>query len=310
MQRSLNYKHLHYFWAVARAGGVSRAAERLHLTPQTLSAQLKLLESALGVALYRQVGKRLELTEAGRVAFSYADEMFALAGEMGAALRALPRGRLQLLRIGIADALPKSLAHRLLADLPEGEPPVRLVAREGALEGLLAELALHRLDAVLSSRPLPADVSVRAFSHRLGASAVGLFAGSGLRLPQLPWPQPLHAQPLLLPGEDSPLHAGLLQWFERMRVVPRVVAEFDDSALMKTFGAAGAGVFPAPMVIAEEIRRLYDARLLGPVTGVHESYYLLTTQRRLSQPAMLRIQAAAESVFATAGNAAAASAAD
>lgn len=298
MRRPINYKHLHYFWAVARSGGVSRAAEKLHLTPQTLSGQLKQLEASLGVALFRSVGKRLELTEAGRVAYSYADEMFSLAGELGEALRSLPAGRLEVLRVGIADALPKSLAHRLLGPLLEGETGVRLLAREGTLENLLGDLALHRLDVLLCSRNLPASVSVRAFAHRLGDSRVALFAPRALALPKQPFPRRLHGQPLLLPGDDSPLRAGLLDWFERQRVVPRVVAEFDDSALMKVFGRAGAGVFPGPLVIAEEIEQVYQARALGEVEGLRESYYAITTARRISQPVLRRLLDAAGEVFA------------
>ncbi len=300
MRRALNYKHLHYFWAVARAGGVSRAAEQLHLTPQTLSGQLKQLEESLGVALFRMAGKRLQLTEAGRVALSYADEMFSLAGELGDALRALPRGRLQPLRIGIADALPKSLAHRLIEPTMTGDPPVRLIAREGALETLLAELALHRLDLVLASRSLPQAVSVRAFSHRLGDSPVALFAASSLKLPDTEFPRCLHGQPLLLPSADSPVHAGVLAWFERQRVVPLVVGEFDDSALMKAFGRAGAGVFPAPVAIADEIAHVYGAQCIGRIEGLSETYFAITTERRVTNASTLTLLQGAAGVFARA----------
>lgn len=239
--RPLNYKHLHYFWAVARWGGVSRAAERLYLTPQTLSGQIKLLEESVGVALFRQVGKRLELTEAGRLAYSYADEMFSLGAELGEALKGLPGGRVTAFRVGVADAVPKTLAQRLLAPALALDQPVRLVCREGALQPLLADLALHRLDLVLSIRPVPTGLNVRSYNHRLGESAVALYRARALRERQVPFPRSLHGQPLLLPGEDSPLRSRLLEWFEARRVVPRVVGEFDDTALMKAFGAAEIG---------------------------------------------------------------------
>lgn len=294
MRRSLNYKHLHYFWAVVRAGGVTRAAEKLHLTPQTLSGQLKQLEDSVGVALFTPVGKRLELTEAGRVAYSYADEMFSLAAELGEALKALPAGRAQSFRVGVADAVPKSVAHRLIAPAQQQADPIRLICREGKLESLLAELALHRLDCVLSIRPAPAGLSVRSYNHKLGSSAIGLYAPRALELPDQSFPRCLHGQPLLLPSEDSPVRRQLMDWFEEQRIVPQVVGEFDDSALMKTFARAGAGVFPAPIAIRDEIDHAYDALLLGPVADLVESYYAISTERRVSHPGVrAMIEAAA-----------------
>lgn len=284
MRRSLNYKHLHYFWAVVRAGGVTRAAEKLHLTPQTLSGQLKQLEDSVGVALFTPVGKRLELTEAGRVAYSYADEMFSLAAELGEALKALPAGREQSFRVGVADAVPKSVAHRLIAPAQQLADPIRLVCREGKLENLLAELALHRLDCVLSIRPVPPGLSLRSYNHKLGSSAIGLYAARALQLPDMVFPRCLHGQPLLLPSEDSPVRGQLMDWFEEQRVVPHVVGEFDDTALMKTFGRAGGGVFPAPIAIRDEIDHAYDALLLGPTGTIEESYYAISTERRVSHP--------------------------
>ena len=298
MRRSLNYKHLHYFWAVVRAGGVTRAAEKLHLTPQTLSGQLKQLEGSVGVALFTPVGKRLELTEAGRVAYSYADEMFSLAAELGDALTALPAGREQSFRVGVADAVPKSVAHRLIAPAQKLADPIRLICREGKLENLLAELALHRLDCILSIRPAPAGLSLRSFSHKLGSSAIGLYAPRALQLPDKPFPHCLHGQPLLLPSEDSTVRAQLMDWFEQQRVVPHVVGEFDDSALMKAFGRAGAGVFPAPIAIRAEIDHAYNALLLGPVGIVHESYFGISTERRVSHPGVRAMIEAAASALA------------
>jgi LysR family transcriptional activator of nhaA len=298
MRRSLNYKHLHYFWAVVRAGGITRAAEKLHLTPQTLSGQLKQLEESVGVELFTQVGKRLELTEAGRVAYSYADEMFSLAAELGEALKSLPAGRAQSFRVGVADAVPKSIAHRLIAPALRLADPIRLVCREGKLENLLAELALHRLDCVLSIRPVPSGLSVRSYNHKLGSSAIGLYAPRTLVLPGTSFPRCLHGQPLLLPSEDSPVRGQLMDWFEEQRVVPSVVGEFDDTALMKTFARAGAGVFPAPIAIRGEIDHAYDAELLGPVADIDESYYAISTERRVSHPGVLAMIDAAANTFA------------
>ncbi|MEO8012060.1 MAG: transcriptional activator NhaR [Dokdonella sp.] len=299
MRRSLNYKHLHYFWAVVRAGGITRAAEKLHLTPQTLSSQIKQLEDSVGIALFSPVGKRLELTESGRVAYSYADEMFSLAAEMSEALKALPAGHAQSFRVGVADAVPKSLAQRLLAPAQQQVDPVRLICREGKLENLLADLALHRLDCVLSIRPVPPGLNLRSWNHKLGGSPIGLFAPRALKLSPKAYPRCLHGQPLLLPGDDSPVRAQLMDWFEAQRLVPRVVAEFDDTALMKTFGRAGAGVFPAPIAIADEISHAYGSLLLGPAGDIEESYYAISTERRVSHPSVRAVIEAASSALGT-----------
>jgi LysR family transcriptional activator of nhaA len=166
---------------------------------------------------------------------------------------------------------------------------VRLVCREGKLENLLADLALHRLDCVLSIRPVPPGLSLRTWNHNLGGSPIGLFAPRALKLSAKAYPQCLHGQPLLLPGDESPIRAQLMDWFEAQRLVPRVVAEFDDTALMKTFGRAGAGVFPAPVAIADEISQVYDSLLLGPAGNIEESYYAISTERRVSHPSVRAI---------------------
>jgi LysR family transcriptional activator of nhaA len=298
MNRPINYKHLHYFWAVARWGGITRAAERLHLSPQTLSGQIKQLEEGIGVALFATMGKRLELTEAGRLAYSYADEMFSLGAELGEVLLSLPDGRAQHFRVGIADSLPKSMAQRLLAPALTLSEPMRLICREGALEPLLADLALHRLDFVLSIRPVPQGLNVRSFNHALGESAMGLFRSRRHVDAAMPFPQGIHGQPLLLPGEDSPLRTALLAWCEAKRVVPRIVGEFDDSALMKAFGAAGTGIFPAPLALRAEIERQYDSVLLGIADGVSQHYYAISNERRVSHPAVSAIIDAAVPLLA------------
>ncbi len=286
MSRHFNYKHLHYFWAVARWGGITRAAERLHLTPQTLSGQIKQLEASLGLQLFRSAGKRLELTEAGRTTYSYADEMFSLGAELGEALASLPVARVRPFRVGVADAVPKALARRVLAPVLAQAEPVRLICREGDLEALLAELALHRLDLVLSTRPVPAGLNVRGYTHRLGESGIGLYQRRAGGQRSAPFPRCVHGQPLLLPGAGSPLRDGLLEWCEARRLVPQVVAEFDDTALLKTFGAAGAGIFPAPLAVREDVERQYDCVLLGVVEGLKEAYFAISSERRVHHPAV------------------------
>ena len=293
MARPINYKHLHYFWAVARWGGITRAAGHLNLTPQTLSGQVKQLEASLGVALFRMVGKRLELTEAGRTAYGYAQDMFALGEELGHALATLPGGRTSLFRVGIADAVPKSLAQRLLEPVLALPDSMRLVCHEGEFESLLARLALHRIDLVLSTRPMPPGLGFKVFTHQLGESPIGLYRLRRERPEPPGFPRSMHGQPLLLPGHDAPLRDAVLSWFEGHRVVPHVVAECDDTALLKAFGAAGAGAFPAPLAIREEVARRHGCVLLGELDGLSESYFAVTSERRGSHPAIQAVMAGA-----------------
>lgn len=297
---ALNYKHLHYFWSVAKAGGISRAAERLHLTPQTLSGQIALLEDNLGTHLFRRVGRRLELTEVGRVALSYADDIFRAGGELEEVLRGSPGGRPLQFRVGIADVLPKSVAYRLLAPAMSLADPIRIVCRENKLDRLLGELATHRLDLVLSDSPMPADAEVKGYSHKLGECGVTFFASPGLadRLVG-DFPACLNGAPLLVPGEGTAMRGHLMRWLAAQQLHPRIAGEFDDSALMNAFGQEGSGIFPAPSVVADEIRQQHAVRALGQIDTLSERFYALSVERRLSHPAVLAIlQAASEELFA------------
>ncbi len=286
----LNFKHLHYFHAVAKAGAVNRAAEKLHLTPQTLSGQLTQFEQRLGVTLFRRTGRRLELTETGRLALSYAEELFQVGAELEEVLRGGQEERAFPFRVGIADVVPKSIAHRLLAPaltLPEA---VRLVCREDRLDRLLAELAIHRLDMVLADRPMPPGMDVKGYSHPLGECGVAFFAVPELaaRLPG-GFPEQLDAAPLLVPGEDSALRAPLSRWLERGNLRPRIVGEFDDSALMKAFGKAGAGVFPAPIVTRQEVESQYGVVWLGETKEIKERFFAISVERHIVHPAVRAI---------------------
>jgi len=297
----MNYKHLHYFWVVGKWGSMARAADQLHLTPQTLSTQLKQLEESWGVKLFRPAGKGLELTEVGRMVFSYADEMFSVAAELGDALNTLPGERPLNFRIGISDALPKDLVYRMLAPALERSEPLHFVCREGKLEGLLADLALHRLDLVLADRPLPSGLNVRGYNHRLGESGVAFFATPPLAAQCAgEFPRCLHGRPFLLHGDDSALRLRLLRWFERARIVPRVIGEFDDSALMKSFGRAGVGVFTAPLAIRDEVIRDYGVQMIGATDAVRESYYAISVERRVTHPAVRAVIDAAAAALESA----------
>lgn len=290
----LNYKHLHYFLAVAKAGTVQRAAEKLHLTPQTLSGQIKHFEERMGVALFQRKGRRLELTAAGKTALAYAEEIFQIGTELQQALAATPGTRMTPFRVGVADAVPKSVAHQLIAPgLAIGEP-VRLICTENRLERLVADLAIHRLDMVLADRPLPANTDVRGYSHPLGECGIGFFATQTLAV-QLagPFPRCLHEAPLLLPGSESGLRAPLVRWLERQDVSPTVIGEFDDSALMHAFGSAGAGVFPVPMTREVAAALPAGLALLGETQEVRERFFAISVERRLRHPAVLAISEAA-----------------
>jgi LysR family transcriptional regulator, transcriptional activator of nhaA len=296
----VNYKHLHYFWTVAREGGVARASERLHLTPQTISGQLRLLEEHLGVELFARVGRNLELTETGRLVLSYADEIFSLGGELEEAIHQLPDGRPSLFRVGVVDVVPKSIAHRILKPALQMPEPVRMICREASLDTLLAELAVHRLDLVLADRPIPPTVSTRGFSHKLGECAISFFATEKLEKKlKGDFPRCLDGVPLLLPGSGTQLRSGIDRWLDKHRIHPRVIAEFDDSALMKAFGREEAGVFIAPAAIEAEVEWQYRVRAIGRVDAVKEHFYAISVERRVTHPVVSTVvEAAREALFA------------
>ena len=290
----LNFKHLYYFHAVAKAGAVNRAAEKLHLTPQTLSGQITAFEQRLGTPLFRRSGKRMELTDAGQLALSYAEEIFQVSAELEDALLNRTGARLVPFRVGVADAVPKSIAHQLLAPGLSLDEPARLVCTENRLERLVADLAIHRLDMVLADRPLPANMDVKGYSHPLGECGVGFFAAAALAARiKGPFPRCLHEVPLLLPGEESALRAPLLRWLERQDVAPAIVGEFDDSALMYAFGSAGAGVFPVPMTREVAAALPPGMRQVGETQEVRERFFAISVERRLRHPAVVAISEAA-----------------
>lgn len=294
----MNLKHLRYFWAVARFGGLTRAAEKLSLSPQTLSGQIADLQLTLGVELLKQAGRRLELTDMGRVAYTYADEIFGLVDELALQMRSMPAGRSRTFRVGITDAVPRSLAYRLLAPLLQNER-IRLSASHERLDVLLAELAMHRLELVIADRPVPPGVAVKAFNHVLGDTGAALFAQPALAKRLRPrFPASLEGIAMVMPGRDSVMHEQLRGWLEARRLAVRVVGEFDDGGLMKTFGASGAGVFPAPVAVRHEIERLYGVECVGQLDGVTERYYAISTERRATDPEVREILALAGSALA------------
>ena len=300
----MNYKQLRYFWAVAKTGSIVRACEQLNLTPQTISGQIGLLEQTLGVELFRRAGRRLELTETGQLALSYAEEIFQVGGELEEALRTHPGGRQILFRVGIADVVPKSIAYNLLAPAMTLPEPVRIVCREDKLERLLAELAIQRLDLVLADSPMPSEVNVKGYSHKLGECGVTFFATPKLAtLHGSDFPRALHGAPMLVPGENTIIRGRLMRWFGERQIQPRIVGEFDDSALMKAFGQSGIGIFIAPSVIADEVQRQYSVKAIGQTDDVSERFYAISMERRLTHPAVLAVtEVARQALFAKAGS--------
>lgn len=286
----MNYKHLYYFWVVATAGSIAKACKQLHLAPQTISAQIGTLEKSFDVKLLERAGKGLELTEAGRMALRYADEIFSLGAKLEEAVRQLPSTRPTTLKVGITDVVPKSISFRLLAPVRSLSESVYLDCREDRLENLLAELAIHRLDLVIADQPMPATVDVRGFNHLLGKCGISFFATKSVAAKlKGPFPQALHGEPLLLPSKGTPARMRLLRWLGDQQIYPRTVGEFEDSALMKVFGQAGTGVFFAPTAIEKEVTTQYRVEVIGRTEEVLEEFFVISVERRITNPAIAAI---------------------
>jgi LysR family transcriptional activator of nhaA len=296
---SLNFKHLRYFWMVAKTGSIARAAEQLHLAPQSISGQLSEFEDVLGVELFRRAGRSLELTDAGRRIVSYAEEIFNIGDELLDVLRDQTAKKSVPFRVGIADSVSKWVAYQLVEPALKLDEPVRLVCREGRLASLLAELAVHRLDMIIADRPMPNNLNVRGYSHLLGESGQTVFATAALaKKIKGSFPAMLDKQPFLLPGEDAAIRPKLIHWLDANDLRPHIVGEFDDSALMKAFGQAGAGMFVSPSAIAGRICEQYEVVEVGRIDTVIEQIYAITTERRITHPAIVAIRDVARaSVF-------------
>ncbi len=299
----LNYHHLLYFWTVARTGSIARASRELRLAQPTISGQLRTLEEYLGEKLFNRVGRGLALTDVGQVVYRYADEIFSLGRELNDVLKGRPRGRPLRLLVGISDALPKLIAYRLLQPALAMSDPIRLVCHEDKPERLVTELSSHSVDMVLTDSPLTAATRVRAFNHLLGSCGVTLFASRELAsVYRRKFPKSLDGAPFLLPLENATLRRSLEQWFEANGIHPKVVGEFQDSALMGTFGQGGVGVFAAPSAIEKEVRLHYRVRVIGRVESIVERFYAISIERKLKHPAVVAISEAARSdLFRTEG---------
>jgi len=293
MKTGLNYRHLYYFWVVAKEGSVTRAAERLDVAVQTISAQLAQLEQTLGKSLLAPQGRRLVLTEAGRVALGYADQIFLLGEQMQEVLAETDVGKIMRLVVGISDSLPKLIAARLLDAALKLPQRVKLICYENDFESLLGNLSVHKLDVVLTDRPVPSGTTLRVFSHLLGESEISLFGLPELAQRYQPaFPLSLNGAPLLLPTRGNAIRGRLDHWFEVNDLRPDVIGEFDDNALLNTFGRSGIGLFPAPSALEKDVREQFGAVPVGKLVGVREQFYAISNERRIKHLAVEAILAA------------------
>lgn len=295
----MNFKHLHYFWVTAKSGGVMRAGEQLHITPQTLSGQIKLLEEAMGRKLFRKSGRKLELTDEGRLALGFADQIFGLGSELESAVRDSRGGhRVLEFRVGIADSVAKSVAYRLLEPSMALPEPVRLVCSEGKFGDLLSRLALNRLDLVIADEPMSRRLRVKAFNHPLGSSPMSFFASAALRQ-QLrgDFPGTLNGMPMLIQGAAASIRQQLEGWLTRHDLHPQIVGEFDDGALMTAFGREGRGVFMAPSILEAETVAQFGVEVVGRSEELREEFFAVSVERRITHPCIVAITTAARSTL-------------
>lgn len=295
----MNFKHLRYFWAVAKHGGIAKASESLHLTPQTISGQISQLESEMGVKLFEKAGRGLALTETGQLVLSYAEEIFALGDELEERLQHSDIDVPMVLRVGVAESVPKSIASRILKPALHMQERVRLICKENSQDLLLADMALHRLDIVLADGPIPTNLGVKGFNHKLGSSTISFMA-----VPDVAeklsgdFPSCLNEAPLLIPSSVSQIHLSLLQWIQDKELKPFIEGEFDDSALMKAFGRDGAGVYVVPSAIAQDVAIQYDSVEIGRTDEIKESFFAIANERNSSNPAVNEIIESARSWLA------------
>lgn len=295
----LNYHHLLYFWTAAREGSITKACRQLHLTQPTVSGQIRSLEKALKTRLFERSGRSIALTETGRLVFRYADEIFSLGRELQDALNSRPAGHALRFVVGVADTLPKLLVHRLLEPAFHLGEEVKITCIDGEPDRLLAQLALHELDLVVSDFPANPRLGMKAFNHLLGDCGVTFFATEELaRKYRRGFPASLNGAPMLLPAGNTALRRSIEQWFDEEKIRPAVRGEFTDSALLKAFGAFGDGIFVAPTAVEEDVRRMYGVGIVGREESVRERFYAISVEKRLKHPAVLAIsQAARKKLF-------------
>ena len=289
MSQSFNYRHLFYFWVVAKEGGIARAAERLDMAVQTISAQVRELEKSLGVSLLRTEGRNLVLTDAGVAALHEADHIFALGELLPVRVREAASGQTLRLNLGISDGIAKLAVHRLLTPVLD-EPHLRLLCHEGEFQPLLGELALHKLDAVLADRAAPPNAALRTTSQLLGSSAIAWYAPPlWAEAAANNFPHSLAVVPVLLPTDHAAMRARIDHWLERERIRPHIAGEFEDSALLSTFAATGMGVMPAPVSLGEHLAQTHGLVQVGTAPDVQEQFHLIYSARKVMHPLLTRL---------------------
>lgn len=297
--KQLNFNHLQYFYAVAKQGSVTRAAESLHVTPQTVSGQLATFEEYIGAPLFERQGKRLEPNSLGQVAMRYADDIFNLGNELSRTLASHDVGRVANFNVGIVDAIPKVMVFEMLNDCFDLDNRFILECHEGELSALLADLSINKLDLIISDQPLPVGVSVRATSNYLGRSGVTFFARKDqCDKYQQDFPRSLHQAAFLMPGRKSAQYQNLISWFVQSKIAPKIVAEFDDSALLKFFGQTGRGVFCVSTAVERDVLAQFDVAIIGRVNTVSDRYYGISPERKIKHPAVDVVLQAAERLLA------------
>lgn len=292
----LNYHHLRYFWTVAHAGGLRRAAEKLHVSAPSISTQIAELEHALGEKLFRRSGRENVLTEVGHVVLRYADEIFGLGAELMNAVKQRPTAKTLRLHVGVADSFPKLVTQQILTPVFAMPQAVHVICREGKVEDLLAQLVAHRLDVVLADEPAPGSLKVRVFNHPMGDSGVTFCAAAPLAAKlRRGFPRSLHGAPALLPAETTGLRRSLDRWFQAIAVTPRILAEFEDAALMKVMASDGRGFIPVPSVVAEEAVERFSLRVIGSTEKCRDHFFAITADRRITHPAVAALTRPGES---------------
>ncbi|MDO9359908.1 MAG: LysR family transcriptional regulator [Polaromonas sp.] len=293
MSKDFSYHHLYYFWVVAKEGGMTRAADRLGMAVQTVSTQVRELERSLGYALLKPEGRGLTLTDAGQAAFQQAEHIFQLGEQLPTLVRDAGSAPAVRLAVGISDGLPKLAVRRLMQPVMH-EPRLRLVCHEDEYDDLLGDLALHRLDVILADRPAPPNPNVKVYSHSLGSSALAWYAAPALvAAARKGFPQSLGKVPVLLPTTHGAVRVPINQWFERLDITPNLVGEFEDNALLKTFGAAGMGVFPAAEMVQDELTARYGVKRVGPCDGVRQHFFAIAAQKKILHPLVQKLLPAA-----------------
>lgn len=281
----LNYSHLHYFYMIAREGSIVKAAKILHLSPQTISGQLGVFENYLGMTLFDRKGKRLILNDAGKLVLSYAEDIFALGSELQQSLKASEPGQRIVITVGVIDVIPKILAFDILQHSFELPGPIKLVSRESDFDSLLADLALNKIDLIISDRPLSPGIPIKAYNHSLGQSGLSFYADkASAEILKENFPHSMHQYPYLMSSDKSVQKISLLSWFDQLEITPTIVAEFDDSALLKFFGQSGYGIFCTPTTIEDHVIEQYNVSLIGRTTDIYENYFAISAERKIKHP--------------------------